>query len=511
MPLASLIKPQKSPNILHSQLLISMAKLMGPLCFVLFFLCNSSPFVHSRSLPQRLKTTVFDVTASIEKTQRLYSLNPKASFTQQQLSSSASSSLTLQLHSRASVHKVSHSDYKSLTLARLERDSARVRSLTTLLDLAVKGIAQSDLHPVQESKELQFGVEELQGPIISGTSQGSGEYFSRVGIGKPPSPAYMVLDTGSDVSWIQCDPCADCYQQVDPIFKPDSSSSYAPLSCESNQCKSLDISECRNGTCLYEVSYGDGSYTVGDFVTETVTFGSTSVSNIALGCGHNNEGLFVGAAGLLGLGGGSLSFPQQLNASSFSYCLVDRDSDSASTLEFDSRFPPNAVTAPLRRNPELDTFYYLGLTGLSVGGELLPIPESSFAVDATGTGGIIVDSGTAVTRLQSDLYNLLRDAFRKGTQGLPLADNVALFDTCYDLSSRSSVDVPTVSFQFPDGKELPLPAKNYLIPIDSAGTFCFAFAPTTSSLSIIGNVQQQGTRVGFDLANSLVGFSPNSC
>jgi len=259
------------------------------------------------------------------------------------------------------------------------------------------------------------------------------------------------------------------------------------------------------------VSYGDGSYTVGDFVTETITIGSASVRDIAIGCGHNNEGLFVGAAGLLGLGGGSLSFPAQLNASSFSYCLVDRDSDSASTLEFDSPLPPNAVTAPLRRNPELDTFYYLGLTGMSVGGELLPIPESSFLVDAAGSGGIIVDSGTAVTRLQTDVYNSLRDAFVKGTRGLPSANSVALFDTCYNLSSKSSVEVPTVSFHFPEGRELPLPAKNYLIPVDSDGTFCFAFAPTASALSIIGNVQQQGTRVGFDLANSVVGFSANRC
>ncbi|KOM51764.1 hypothetical protein LR48_Vigan09g042300 [Vigna angularis] len=172
--------------------------------------------------------------------------------------------------------------------------------------------------------------------------------------------------------------------------------------------------------------------------------------------------------------------------------------------------PRNAVTAPLLRNPELDTFYYLGLKGISVGGETLPVPESSFAVDATGGGGIIVDSGTAVTRLRSEVYDALRDAFVRGAQGLPKANSVSLFDTCYDLSSRNTVEVPTVSFHFPEGRELPLPAKNYLIPVDSVGTFCFAFAPT-SSLSIIGNVQQQGTRVGFDIGNSLVGFSANSC
>uniref|UniRef100_A0A5B7BC84 Peptidase A1 domain-containing protein n=1 Tax=Davidia involucrata TaxID=16924 RepID=A0A5B7BC84_DAVIN len=467
-------------------------------------------FVCSRSLPQSSTTTVLDVTASIQNTQYVLSFDPLAieTMNQQEQSFSSSHSLSFQLHSRSSLHKPLHRDYESLTLARLERDSARVRSIRTRLDLAITGITESDLNPV----DTELEAEDLEGPVISGTSQGSGEYFSRVGIGRPPSQVYMVLDTGSDVNWVQCAPCADCYQQADPIFEPASSSSYSPLTCQTQQCKSLDVSECRNDTCLYQVSYGDGSYTVGDFVTETITFGgATSVNNIAIGCGHNNEGLFVGAAGLIGLGGGSLSFPAQINASSFSYCLVDRDSDSASTLEFDSATPPNAVTAPLLRNSKLDTFYYLDLTGLSVAGELLSIPPTAFRLDGNGEGGVIVDSGTAVTRLQTDAYNSLRDAFVKGTQELPSTNGVALFDTCYDLSSRKSVEVPTVSFHFSNGKSLSLPAKNYLIPVDSTGTFCLAFAPTSSPLSIIGNVQQQGTRVSFDIANSLIGFSPNKC
>ncbi|KAI8022413.1 Aspartyl protease family protein 2 [Camellia lanceoleosa] len=58
-------------------------------------------------------------------------------------------------------------------------------------------------------------------------------------------------------------------------------------------------------TCLYQVLYNDNSFTVGDFSTEMLTFRRTRVPNIALGCSHNNEGLFVTAAvGLLGLGRG---------------------------------------------------------------------------------------------------------------------------------------------------------------------------------------------------------------
>lgn len=477
----------------------------------IFFFVLLFTTVHSRTTPDNAsRTKTLDVSSSIQKTHNPFSVDSSLKSLKQEENQISSSLLSFHLHSRVAVRGVSAKDYNSLTLARLERDSARVKSLQTRVDLVVLGIGKSDLKPMEMESELQ--TEEIEGPIISGTSQGSGEYFSRIGIGHPPSQVYMVLDTGSDVNWVQCSPCADCYQQADPIFEPASSSTFSPLTCETQECKSLDVSECRNDTCLYEVSYGDGSYTVGDFVTESITFaGSSSVEKVAIGCGHNNEGLFVGAAGLLGLGGGALSFPSQINASSFSYCLVDRDSDSTSTLEFGGATPPNAVTAPMIRNSKLDTFYYVDLTGLSVAGNLLSVSPSAFKVSENGDGGVIVDSGTAVTRLQTDVYNTLRDEFVKGTRHLPSTNGVALFDTCYDLKSMKSVEVPTVSFHFSNGKELPLPAKNYLIPVDSSGTFCFAFAPTSSSLSIIGNVQQQGTRVSFDSANSLIGFSSNQC
>jgi len=357
----------------------------------------------------------------------------------------------------------------------------------------------------------------LESPIVSGTSQGSGEYFTQVGIGSPPRQLYVVIDTGSDVSWVQCSPCSECYSQSDPIFDPLTSSSFASLSCDSPICGALELSECRGDRCIYEVAYGDGSFTAGDFVTETLTFsGGAAVDNVALGCGHSNEGLFIGAAGLLGLGHGALSLPSQINSTSFSYCLVDRDSDSASILEFNPAESPSlnsvdSVSAQLIKNPQMDSFYYVGLTGIAVGGNPLEIPETSFQIDGDGNGGVIVDSGTAVTRLESAVYESLRDEFRRLTSHLRVAEGVALFDTCYNLSGQTSVEVPAVELVFAGGRRLTLPAKNYMIPVDSEGTFCLALAGTTSSMCIIGNVQQQGTRVGFDLANQVVTFEPNRC
>ncbi|GAB4845315.1 hypothetical protein Ancab_038724 [Ancistrocladus abbreviatus] len=469
------------------------------------------PHADSRTLVEQPEYTLLDVSASLQKTLHVFSQDYPPRNNQISATPIYPSPLSLQLYPRLSLYGPMHKDYKTLTESRLVRDSARVDSLITKLEVALRGISLSDLKP-DSSESNQLRAEDLQAPVSSGTSQGSGEYFSRVGIGRPAKEFFMVLDTGSDVNWLQCDPCVDCYQQSDPIFDPSSSSTYSPLACASPQCSSLDTSACRDNKCLYQVAYGDGSYTVGDFVTETVSFGPSALTSVAIGCGHDNEGLFVGAAGLLGLGGGPLSLTSQIKATSLSYCLVDRDSGYSSTVDFNSPRPGNSVTAPLIKNNKLDTFYYVGMTGMSVGGRELSIPQSLFALSDGGSGGVIVDSGTAVTRLPTDAYNSLRDAFTQLTQNLPSAGGVALFDTCYDLSSfRGSVRVPTVSFHFTGGQVLDLAAKNYLIPVESSGIFCFAFAPTTSSMSIIGNIQQQGTRVHFDLAGSQVSFSQNSC
>lgn len=491
--------------------------------FLIFFILSIFTFSLFSSVVSRISpnpsdplrtTAVLDIAASLKQAHEVLSFDPQTlkpfDDAEQSIHAnfSSSGSFSVLLYPRDALHNSKHEDYRSLFLSRMERDESRVKSITTELDLLLNNVRKSDLKPV----ETEIRPEDLSTPVVSGTSQGSGEYFSSIGVGRPAKALYMVLDTGSDINWLQCQPCSDCYQQSDPIFNPISSSSYRSLACESQQCEALQDSACRNGKCLYQVSYGDGSYTVGEFATETVSFGNSgSVNDVALGCGHDNEGLFIGSAGLLGLGGGHLSLPSQIKATSFSYCLVDRDSGRSSTLEFNSARPSESVTAPLLRKSNRDTFYYVGITGIGVGGQLLAIPPSLFDVDESGEGGIIVDSGTAITRLQTQAYESLRDAFKSKAPQLPAASGVALFDTCYDLSSRRSVSVPTVSFHFAGGKSLTLPAKNYLIPVDKSGTFCFAFAPTSSSLSIIGNVQQQGTRVSFDLANSLIGFAPNKC
>ncbi|KAL2488405.1 protein ASPARTIC PROTEASE IN GUARD CELL 2-like [Forsythia ovata] len=215
-------------------------------------------------------------------------------------------------------------DHRRRFDARMKRDIKRVASLIHRLKTSGGGRAR-------------YEVEDFGSDVVSGMDQGSGEYFVRIGVGSPERSQYMVIDSGSDIVWVQCQPCTQCYHQSDPVFDPADSASFAGVSCSSSVCDRIENSGCHAGRCKYEVSYGDGSYTKGTLALETLTIGHTQVQNVAIGCGHMNRGMFTGAAGLLGLGGGSMSLVGQLGGQTggaFSYCLVSRGTDSSGSLEF---------------------------------------------------------------------------------------------------------------------------------------------------------------------------------
>ncbi|KAJ6811660.1 putative protein ASPARTIC PROTEASE IN GUARD CELL 1 [Iris pallida] len=206
---------------------------IASLFLVFLFLFLFSPVI-SRNISPKLTTTLLDVSASLSRTTQVlsHSYQQEEEEEEEEIAKSvaeagANLSLHLQLHSRDFLpysNSTVPADYRALTLSRLARDSSRVAAIAARVASAMNGIKNSDLTPQQQQ---QYATESIQGPVTSGSSQGSGEYFSRVGIGSPARPLYLVLDTGSDVSWAQCQPCADCYQQSDPVFDPSASSTYS--------------------------------------------------------------------------------------------------------------------------------------------------------------------------------------------------------------------------------------------------------------------------------------------
>ncbi|KAG5563107.1 hypothetical protein RHGRI_005751 [Rhododendron griersonianum] len=388
------------------------------------------------------------------------------------------------------------------TLAEImSHDQARVDSLQHRLRV------KSDHNSLDDSKATL--------PAKSGRSIGTGNYIVTLGLGTPKKDLTLTFDTGSDITWIQCQPCISCYQQQEPIFNPSGSQTYKNLSCTTPQCSQLHIKGCTRATntCLYAVIYGDGSFTIGLYATETLTLTPSDVfPGFAFGCGLNNTGLFRGAAGLLGLGRGPPSLVAQTASkygSYFSYCLPTLSSSSGTLVFGKDGGTTNSAGikyTPLLTNSNGPSFYFIEVTGIKVAGELLPISQSVFS-----SPGTIIDSGTVITRLQPKAYDALRTRFRQLMMNYTMTKGVSLFDTCYDFSGRDTVEVPTISFVFGGNVEVPIPSPGILIGRKELACLAFAGNSDASDVGIFGNLQQQTLDVVYDIAGGKLGFGTGGC
>jgi hypothetical protein len=140
----------------------------------------------------------------------------------------------------------------------LSRDHIRVLGIHAHIQRTVNGMLpeakfQTLFQQQQQHEEAGAGNSDFQAPVVSGLTMGSGEYFVQLSIGTPAKSTYLVVDTGSDILWLQCSPCDNCYQQSGPVFNPLASSTYATVRCGSKLCLDLDISGCQQSDCLYQV------------------------------------------------------------------------------------------------------------------------------------------------------------------------------------------------------------------------------------------------------------------
>ncbi|CAL5054604.1 unnamed protein product [Urochloa decumbens] len=346
-------------------------------------------------------------------------------------------------------------------------------------------------------------------PTTLGTYLDTLQYVIPVSLGSPAMNQTMFIDTGSDISWVQCKPCSQCHSQVDPLFDPSSSSTYSPFSCSSATCTQLgqEGNGCSNSQCQYIVRYGDGSSTTGTYSSDTLVLGSNNVTNFQFGCSQMESGFLLDdqTDGLMGLGGGAQSLVSQTAGTfgtAFSYCLPPTASSSGFLTLGAATGGSGFVTTPMLRSSQVPTFYGVRLVAIKVGGRQLLIPRSVFSA------GTIMDSGTIITRLPRTAYSALSFAFRAGMRRYPPAPPSGILDTCFDFGGKSNVTIPSVELVFSGGAVVNLDFSGILL--DN----CLAFAGNRddySSFGIIGNVQQRTFEVLYDVGGGSVGFRAGAC
>ncbi|KAL5850140.1 hypothetical protein ACOSQ4_008153 [Xanthoceras sorbifolium] len=394
----------------------------------------------------------------------------------------------------------------------LLKDQVRVRAINTR-----RRYMNSDRNRFEQSKAMTF-------PFGYDPAIGGGEFYAKVDIGTPGQSNYVIFDTGSDITWIQCKPCSKCFKQPGPIFDPSKSSTHSTIPCNSPKCLLLSASNpphprgCMSNKCFYASAYGDGSYTLGYFVQDKLTFRSADpksnliVKNYLLGCGLNNSDVNpAGSIGLMGLSRAPISFVYQtapLFKKYFSYCLPS-DFSSTGYITFGKPDDLNnkyIKFTPIPTTPQQSQFYDVVITGISVAGKNLPIKSSVYT-----KGGAVIDSGTVVTRLQPEAYAALRSAFRKEMSRYKMAAPDGNTDTCYDFSKYETVVAPKVSFFFKGEVELEVDVKGIFLP-NSLEQVCLAFtAADEGDGATLGNIMQRSIQVVHDVDGGRVGFGPGTC
>ncbi|XP_010256866.1 PREDICTED: aspartic proteinase PCS1-like [Nelumbo nucifera] len=357
-------------------------------------------------------------------------------------------------------------------------------------------------------------------------------------VGTPPQDVTMVIDTGSELSWLHCKKSPSLYTTFDPL----GSSSYSPIPCTSPICTTrtrdftIPVSCDPKKLCHATLSYADMSSCEGNLAYDTFHIGSSATPATIFGCMDSSYSSISEedskTTGLMGMNRGSLSFVSQMGFLKFSYCISNRDSFGILLLG-EASIPwlgPLNYTPLIQISTPLPYFdrvaYTIQLEGIRVSTKVLPLAKSVFVPDHTGAGQTMLDSGTQFTFLLEPAYTALKNEFLQQTRGVlrVLEDPDFVFqdamDLCYrvPLNQWSLPPLPTVSLMF-RGAEMTVSGDPllYRVPGEVRGSdaiYCFTFANSDRlgrEAYVIGHHHQQNVWLEFDLQKSRVGLAPVRC
>ncbi|GER57326.1 eukaryotic aspartyl protease family protein [Striga asiatica] len=347
-----------------------------------------------------------------------------------------------------------------------------------LIDLDSSSNSSSEARLRRDAARMAALVNQLSKEEFSSIR---GAVAVNISVGTPAMVQTLVADTGSDLLWLQCKSCDECMDQPNLPFDPAASSSYHTVPCATsssdnpNACDQLSVSmrgcDTTNDVCTYFYFYGDSSYSKGTLALENVKINSDMVvQNVSVGCGLSNS--LTAAAevdGVLGLGDAVGSLVGQ-SGRVFSCCL---GGTSGGWIDFDRS-------------------------------------ADTFQIRDDGDGGAILDTGTTITMLPEGAYVALRDLFRRN-MGNATPSSYNYLDTCYQQNELGTI--PTVSLYISDQSDTSITSENpmFMVQVDDMGGVlgCLAFTVSPLNLTIIGNIQQQGTQITIDASSNNIGIGPD--
>ncbi|XP_073125978.1 aspartic proteinase Asp1-like isoform X2 [Henckelia pumila] len=359
---------------------------------------------------------------------------------------------------------------------------------------------------------------------VTGNVYPLGYYHVTINIGQPSRPYFLDIDTGSDLTWLQCDaPCAKCTPAPHPLYKPNRNL----ITCLDPVCVSLQgpgNQDCPSPQeqCDYEIDYADHGSSLGVLIKDSFplkfTNSSTIAPHLAFGCGYNQEvpdsAHLPYTDGVLGLGIGKSSILSQLRdmgliKNVIGHCL---SAQGGGFLFFGDDFLPASgiVWAPVLSQSK---YYSLGLADLQFGGQASPIKGLQ----------TVFDSGSTYTYFSSQAYNALVSLIKGDLNGKQLKDAVEdkSLPICWkgtkpfkSIRDAASYFKPlTLIFTEAKNVQFQLQPESYLIV--THGNACLGILNGgkvgLGSLNVIGDISLQDKLVVYDNERQRIGWASANC
>ncbi|KAI3316830.1 aspartic peptidase domain-containing protein, partial [Xylariaceae sp. AK1471] len=311
------------------------------------------------------------------------------------------------------------------------------------------------------------------------------QYFSEISIGTPPQDFKVILDTGSSNLWVPSQSCGSIACFLHSKYDSSSSSTYK-----------------KNGT-EFEIRYGSGS--LSGFVSQDdVTIGDLKIKGQDFAEATNEPGLafaFGRFDGILGLGFDRISvngivppFYQLVNQKLidepvFAFYLNSESGSDDSEVVFGGvdkdHYTGKITEIPLRRK----AYWEVDLDSISFGGETAELDNT----------GVILDTGTSLIALPSDLAELLNKEMgaKKSYNG----------QYTIDCSARDSL--PDMSFKL-SGYDFAITPYDYILEVSGSCISTFMgmdFPAPVGPLAILGDAFLRKWYSIYDLGKGTVGLA----
>ncbi|KAG6591878.1 Aspartic proteinase Asp1, partial [Cucurbita argyrosperma subsp. sororia] len=361
---------------------------------------------------------------------------------------------------------------------------------------------------------------------VKGNVYPLGHFTASVNVGNPPKVFDLDIDTGSDVTWVQCDaPCTGCTLPRDKLYKPHNN----VVRCGEPLCAALfhqGKPPCRNPNdqCDYQIEYADHGSSIGVLVKDLVPMklanGTVIAPNLGFGCGYDqhNGGSQPppSTGGVLGLGNSKGTLASQISSLTHVRSVIGHcySGHGGGFLFFGGDLVPSSG---ISWTPILHTSggrYSSGPADVFFGGK------------AVGIRGLTLtfDSGSSYTYFNSQVYGAILNTLRNDLKGQPLKDapEEKILPVCWKGSKafKSVADVRSffkplaLSFTNSRNAQFQMPPESYLI-ISELGNVCLGILDGSQvglgNVNLIGDISFLDKIVVYDNEKQQIGWAPANC